>query len=86
MSLQHSVHPLSLPFLLGREKRGGLSLLPKRGVLEGRGEFLEGSCWERGGDLFRGGGSEISIIFLSVIKSEMLNGKKVYKQKCFPLS
>ena len=52
--ITHSVQPPS-PFLLG----GGFdpsTKLSKRGRGLTGPQHLEGSCWERGGDLFQGGG------------------------------
>ena len=47
--------------------------------------FLEGSCWERGGDLFQGEGCNFYI--KNKVKPETFNDKnKYYKQKCFSLS
>ena len=54
--IMHNVHPL---FLLGRE---GWEVEPpikfsKRESLTGS-QFLDGVCWERGGELFLGGMGE----------------------------
>ena len=42
--------------------------------------FLEGTCWKRGGELFRG-----IAVFIQKINWNLKNltTKKVYKQKCF---
>ena len=63
------------PFSAGGE--GGLSLLPnfqKGGDLTGP-PFLEGGCWEGGGDFFQGGG-DCNFSTKNKLKSEMFNEKK----------
>ena len=53
---------------------GGLNLLPdfqKGGGLTGP-QFLEGGCWERGGDFFQGG---CNFLTKDKLKSEIFNDK-----------
>ena len=54
----------------------------KKGVLTGP-QFLEGGCWEKGGNLFQEG---CSFYIKNKLKSEIFNDKKFYEQKCFSLS
>ena len=69
------------PFL-----QGELSLQPNF-QKKGRGltgpQLLEGGCWERGGVTFFRVGCNF---YKKKLKSEIFNGKKVYKQKYFSLS
>ena len=53
----------------------------KEGVFAGS-QFLVGAAWKEEGDFFSGGLQ----FFNNKLKSEIFNGKKVYKQKCFSLS
>ena len=54
----------------------------KRGGFAGS-QFLEGAAWKEEGDFFQGA---CSFLITNKLKSEIFNGKKVYKQKCFSLS
>ena len=80
---QRSVQPPST-FLLG-----WLSLRPNFQKRRGGGggfagsQFLEGAAWKEEGDFFQGA---CSFLITNKLKSEIFNGKKVYKQKCFSLS
>ena len=73
------------PFCWGQEGGRGLSLLPnfqnRGGGLTGP-PFVEGGCWERGGDFFLGGVAIFST--KNKLKSGIFNDKKkVYKQEHF---
>ena len=46
-------------------------------------QFLEGAAWKEEGDFFQGA---CSFLITNKLKSEIFNGKKVYKQNCFSLS
>ena len=46
-------------------------------------QFLEGGCWERGGDFFQGG---CNFYIKDKLKSEIFNDKKVFEQKSFSLT
>ena len=66
----HIVHPPPPPLW----KRGGGLTGP---------QFLEGGCWERGGDFFQGG---CNFYIKDKLKSEIFNDKKVFEQKSFSLT
>ena len=72
--------PLPPPFLSAG--RGGWTSYQifKRGSLT-EPQLWEGGCWKRGGNFFRG----LQFYKKSKLKSEILNDKKVYKQKYFSL-
>ena len=56
------------PFLLGELN---LNQIFKKGGLTGP-QFLEGACWERGGDFFQGACN----FHINKLKSEIFNNKK----------
>ena len=56
----------------------------KEGGLRGS-HFLEGGCWERGGDFFQGR-TFFNLYMKKNLKSEIFINKKAYKQKCFSLT
>ena len=47
--------------------------------------FLEGVCWERGGDVFERGEVGCNFYIKNKLKSEMFKDKKVDKQNGFSL-
>ena len=76
--------PPPSPFLQGGRGVEPTTKFWKSGGLT-RPQLLERDCWERGGWLFSGRGS-CNFHIKNELKSEIFNGKKVYKQKCLSLS
>ena len=86
--LSEDIHVLG--FSVQCEKKSWMSYCTPPPLLYGRGgggltgpQFLEGGCWERGGDFFQGG---CNFYIKDKLKSEIFNDKKVFEQKSFSLT
>ena len=78
--LVRSVHPLRFCW---RERVEPLTEFSKREGLIGT-QLSEGSCWERGGDVFQGGrGGVCDFQITNTLKSQIFNDKKFKSKNIF---